>query len=63
MGNDGAKKMKLLKERGSLTFAQSKKTSVVFGMPKAAIEMDCVDHVCDLDSMANKIIVEINKKI
>ena len=29
-------------------------------MPKAAIEMDCV--VCDLDSTANKIIVEINKK-
>ena len=38
MGDDGARGMKLLHERGARTIAQDEASSVVFGMPKAAIE-------------------------
>jgi two-component system response regulator WspF len=39
MGRDGAKGMLALQEKGSETIAQSKETCVVYGMPKAAVEL------------------------
>ena len=38
MGEDGAKGMLSLKNKGAITFAQNEQSCVVFGMPKAAIE-------------------------
>ena len=55
MGRDGAYGMKKIKEYGGVTIAQDEKTSVVFGMPKAAIEEGCVDVVLPL----HKIPIEI----
>lgn len=40
MGEDGARGLKVIKEKGGYTIAQDKKSCVVFGMPKAAIELD-----------------------
>lgn len=37
MGRDGAEELRLLKERGAITFAQDKESSVVHGMPGEAI--------------------------
>jgi len=37
MGRDGAKGLAMLKERGDLTFAQDEVSSVVYGMPGAAV--------------------------
>lgn len=56
MGSDGAKGMLLAKESGAATtIAEAKETCVVFGMPKAAIEYKCVDHVVPVDRIAAKL--------
>jgi len=56
MGRDGAKGMKAIKEKGGITIAQDEKTSVVFGMPKAAIEEGCVDVVLPLHKIPLEIV-------
>jgi two-component system chemotaxis response regulator CheB len=57
MGSDGAKGMLLAKESGAgTTIAEAKETCVVYGMPKSAVELQCVDHVLPLDRIASKII-------
>lgn len=38
MGGDGADGMKNMREAGSFNIAQDEKTSVIFGMPKVAID-------------------------
>lgn len=40
MGRDGADELKVLRDRGALTFVQDKDSSVVHGMPGAAITLD-----------------------
>ena len=39
MGDDGARGMKLLHDRGARTVAQNEETCVVFGMPMEAIKL------------------------
>jgi two-component system chemotaxis response regulator CheB len=56
MGVDGALGMKLLKERGARTIAQNEETCVVYGMPRAAVEMGVVDRVLPLKSIASAIV-------
>ncbi len=57
MGNDGAAGMALGKQAGAAsTIAESQQTCVVFGMPKSAIELNCVDYVLDLPQIAPQII-------
>ncbi|WP_157935447.1 CheB methylesterase domain-containing protein [Kyrpidia spormannii] len=51
MGKDGAEGMEKIHRRGGITIAQSKESSVVFGMPRAAIERGCVDYVADLEEI------------
>lgn len=55
MGDDGARGMKLLHERGARTIAQNEETCVVFGMPKEAIKLGAVDEVLPLSQMASAI--------
>ena len=40
MGRDGAGELRLLKDKGAITFAQDKDSSVVHGMPGEAIRLD-----------------------
>ena len=54
-GRDGALGMKRIKENGGVTIAQDEKTSVVFGMPKAAIEEGCVDIILPLHEIPREI--------
>lgn len=56
MGNDGAEGMKEMKDRGAYTIAQDEASCVVFGMPKEAIALKCVDTVLPIDKIAYKII-------
>ena len=53
MGDDGAQGMGMVKAAGGTTIAQSERSCVVFGMPKAAIEKGFADRVVDLEAMAN----------
>jgi two-component system chemotaxis response regulator CheB len=57
MGNDGAKGMLLAKKAGaSSTIAEAKETCVVYGMPKSAVELNCVDYIIPLYQIASKIV-------
>lgn len=53
MGRDGADGMRRIKQiKQAITIAQDEKTSVVFGMPKEAIKLGCVDHIVPLQDAA-----------
>lgn len=52
MGKDGAAGLLALRGAGALTFAQDEASSVVFGMPREAIQMGAVDRVLSLDEIA-----------
>lgn len=59
MGSDGAKGIVKMKKSNSYTISQDESTSVVYGMPKAAIATDCIDEVLPLDKIADKIISKV----
>jgi two-component system chemotaxis response regulator CheB len=52
MGRDGAKGLAAVKAGGGATLAQDKASSLVYGMPKAAVELGVVDVVSPLDRIA-----------
>jgi len=52
MGRDGAAEIGEVYRAGGLTLAQDESSSVVFGMPKVAIEMGHVEKVVSLGEMA-----------
>ncbi len=56
MGKDGAAGMLDMKKAGAINIAQDEKSSVVFGMPKEAINLGAVDYVQDINRIANKTI-------
>ena len=56
MGADGALGLLQLRRTGAITIAQDEATSVVFGMPKAAIEAGAAAHVVPLDRIAELIL-------
>jgi two-component system, chemotaxis family, protein-glutamate methylesterase/glutaminase len=55
MGSDGAEGLKAIKEAGGSTMAEDESTCVIFGMPRAAIKLGCVDKIVPLDQIAAKI--------
>lgn len=59
MGSDGAKGIKQMKESNSYTIAQDEATSVVYGMPKAAITSNCIDTILPIDKIADRIISKV----
>ncbi len=60
MGDDGARGMLEMKEAGARTIAQDEETSVVFGMPRKAIELNAVDRVLPLDAIPAVVLRETN---
>lgn len=56
MGVDGAAGLQKLKAAGAATFAQNEESCVVYGMPRAAVELGVVDHVLPLNQVATAII-------
>ncbi len=51
MGYDGVEGMKTIKKFGGITIAQDEKTSVVFGMNRAAIEENVIDRILGVDEI------------
>jgi len=56
MGRDGAQGMQQLKSAGATNLAQNETTCVVYGMPRAAVELGVVDRVLPLDHIPHAII-------
>jgi two-component system chemotaxis response regulator CheB len=56
MGEDGAEGLGAMKAAGALTIAQDEASSIVFGMPRAAIERGYANRVVGLESLANTLI-------
>ena len=56
MGEDGARGMLEMKQNGGVTIAQDEESSVVFGMPKKAIEIGAVDRISPLDRISSIIL-------
>jgi len=55
MGQDGAKGLCRLRERGWATLAQDEATSVVYGMPKAAVACGGASEVVPIDHMGARV--------
>lgn len=55
MGDDGARGLKLMKEKGARTVAQDEASCVVFGMPKEAIKLQAVDYIIALGQIPEMI--------
>ncbi len=51
MGQDGAKGMLKMKQAGAFTIAQDEHTSVVWGMPRVAVEIGAASQVAPLDKI------------
>jgi two-component system, chemotaxis family, protein-glutamate methylesterase/glutaminase len=55
MGKDGSTGLLEMKKSGAYTIAQDEKSSIVFGMPREAIEIGAADIVLPLDRIATEI--------
>lgn len=53
MGDDGAAGIRALRDVGGVGMAQGPRSSVVFGMPKAAVELGGAEYVLELEEMAS----------
>ncbi len=60
MGRDGAEGMKLIKEAGGMTIAQSPESCVVFGMPKEAIDLGVIDKILPIERIAGEMTQLLN---
>ena len=56
MGQDGAEGLGLLRSRGWHTIAQNKDSCVVYGMPKAAAELNAAIEILSPEAIANALI-------
>ena len=58
-GTDGTDGISHIKSVGGTTFAQDEKTSVIWGMPKAAIGTGHVDYILSTEGIRNKLISQL----
>jgi two-component system chemotaxis response regulator CheB len=59
MGNDGARAMREMHDKGSYNYAQDEASCVVFGMPKEAIAHGAVDEVLPLNQIAPALLAKL----
>ena len=63
MGDDGTRGALAVKREGGTTIAQDKESSVVYGMPGAALESGCIDQVLSLQEISHCINGIIRKRV
>ncbi len=59
MGNDGARAMREMRDKGSYNFVQDEASCVVFGMPREAIAHGAADEVLPLDKIATALLAKL----
>ena len=63
MGQDGAEGLLAMRQAGARTLGQSKDTCVVWGMPRAAMEVGAVEREVGLSAMPEAILKACREKI
>jgi len=56
MGMDGARGCRKVKQAGGKVLAQDEQSSVIYGMPRAVVEMGLADRVEDIEAMAGALV-------
>lgn len=62
MGRDGADELKLMRDAGAETIAQSRESSVVHGMPGAAIAIGGATHILAADKIADTLLTLVRRQ-
>jgi two-component system chemotaxis response regulator CheB len=62
MGDDGARGLLELRERGGTTIVQDEDSSTVYGMPRAAARLDAADVILPLDEIAPAIMRAVRSR-
>jgi two-component system, chemotaxis family, protein-glutamate methylesterase/glutaminase len=62
MGNDGAKGLLEMRQKGSKTLGQDEATSIVYGMPKAAFALGAVNKQLPLEKIGAEIVALTNMR-
>jgi two-component system chemotaxis response regulator CheB len=62
MGCDGADGLLKLRQTGVETIAQDEATSVVFGMPREAIERGAAKQISPITEVAPKVVDIVNRQ-
>jgi len=62
MGKDGVLELKEMKDKGAITIAQDKESSVVHGMPGEAIKIGAANHVLSPEEIAAFLSSMLNQK-
>jgi len=63
MGRDGAQGMLEMKKAGAWNIAQDEASSVIFGMPREAIEIDAVHEVAPLAKLRDRALARLAKEV
>ena len=61
MGSDGAKGLLSIKQAGGYTIAQDEFSSVVWGMPKAAVDLGAAHEIVALDKVTQRLLHQVIK--
>lgn len=62
MGRDGALGLQTLRRQGAWTLAQDEASSTVWGMPKAALDLDPGHEVVSLDDLARRLVPALSSR-
>ena len=62
MGSDGAIGMQAIRRAGGTTIAEHQSTCVVYGMPRAAVELGVVDHTVPLPDIPAAIMKALTRR-
>jgi len=62
MGKDGAQGMLEMKKKGAYNIAQDEATSVIFGMPREAIELDATHEVAPLPRIRERALLAATRR-
>jgi two-component system chemotaxis response regulator CheB len=61
MGKDGAVELKRMRDRGALTIAQDRDSSIVHGMPGEAIQLGAASQVLAADQIAAALLAQVGR--
>jgi len=56
MGKDGARELKMMRDKGAITIAQDESSSVIYGMPGKAVEIGAAKYILSPEQIAETII-------